>query len=261
MTTDTQTELGRQLNDRPTLQCLDPASGSVLDELPISSAEEVEEKVGTAREAAAEWRRLSVRHRAKFIRKAQKALVARMDEVVEVALSETGKTDFDGVIEMLTTLEIMRFNRKMAPRALASEIRPLGLLVKNKRGSVHYRPHGVVGAISPWNYPLTQPSILVVPALLAGNGIVLKPSEHTPLTALKMKEIYDDAGVPEGIFQIVIGGGETGRSLVESSGTDLIAFTGSVGVGRKIAISCAERLKPVILELGGKDPLIVLKEL
>ncbi len=260
MTTDTQTELGRQLNDRPTLQCLDPASGSVLDELPISSAEEVEEKVGTAREAAAEWRRLSVRHRAKFIRKAQKALVARMDEVVEVALSETGKTDFDGVIEMLTTLEIMRFNRKMAPRALASEIRPLGLLVKNKRGSVHYRPHGVVGAISPWNYPLTQPSILVVPALLAGNGIVLKPSEHTPLTALKMKEIYDDAGVPEGIFQIVIGGGETGRSLVESSGTDLIAFTGSVGVGRKIAISCAEQLKPVILELGGKDPLIVLKD-
>ncbi|MEE2876630.1 MAG: aldehyde dehydrogenase family protein [Candidatus Neomarinimicrobiota bacterium] len=260
MTAETENILDQDLKGQPTLQCLNPASGSVLEELPVSSLEEVEEKVGIAREAAAEWRQLSVRHRAKFIRQAQKALVARMDEVVEVALSETGKTEFDGTIEMLTTLEIMRFNRKMAPRALAPDVRPLGLLVKNKRGSVHYRPHGVVGAISPWNYPLIQPSIMVVPALLAGNGIVLKPSEFTPLTALKMKEVYDDSGMPEGIFQIVIGAGEVGKTLVESSGTDLIAFTGSINVGRKIAVSCAEQLKPVILELGGKDPLIVLRD-
>jgi len=135
MTADKENILGQHLNGQPMLQCLNPASGSVLDELPVSSLEEVEEKVGIAREAAAEWRQLSVRHRAKFIRQAQKALVARMDEVVEVALSETGKTEFDGTIEMLTTLEIMRFNRKMAPRALAPDVRPLGLLVKNKRGS------------------------------------------------------------------------------------------------------------------------------
>ena len=114
--------------------------------------------------------------------------LSKKDELIQLAISETGKTEFDGILEILTTLEIMRFNRKMAPRALASEVRPLGLIMKNKRGTVHYRPYGVEGAISPWNYPLIQPTILVVPALLAGNGIVLKPSEFTTLTALKMKE-------------------------------------------------------------------------
>lgn len=248
------------LNGRPLLDCTNPATGETITTLPMASREEVERKLEIAREASESWSTLSVRQRAKVIRKAQKALVARMDEIVEVVLEESGKTDFDGIIEMLTTLEIMRFNRKMAPRALAPEVRPLGLVVKNKRGSVHYRPYGVVGAISPWNYPLIQPSILVVPALLAGNGVVLKPSEFTPLTALKMEEIYDDSGVPEGIFQIIVGAAEVGRTLVESPMTDMIAFTGSIGVGRKIAVSCAEQLKPVILELGGKDPLIVLKD-
>ena len=246
--------------DHSILDCMNPATGEIIEKIPATTVEEIERKIITAREASHAWCRLTLRQRAKVMKKAQKALVARMDEIVEIVLDETGKTDFDGVIEMLTTLEIMRFNRKMAPRVLAPEVRPLGLLVKNKRGTVHYRPYGVVGAISPWNYPLIQPSILVVPALLAGNGVVLKPSEFTPLTALKMKEVYDDAGVPEGIFQVVIGAGDVGKTLVESQKTDIIAFTGSVGVGRKIAVSCAEQLKPVILELGGKDPLIVLKD-
>ena len=243
-----------------TLSCTNPISGEIIKNISISNEKEINKKIASSSQASKVWRELSIRKRSRLIKKAQKLIVSKKDELIELAISETGKTEFDGIIEILTTLEIMRFNRKMAPRALASEVRPLGLIMKNKRGTVHYRPYGVVGAISPWNYPLIQPTILVVPALLAGNGIVLKPSEFTPLTALKMKELYNEAGIPEDLFQIVTGDGKVGRSLIESSSTDLIAFTGSIEVGRKIAVSCAERLKPALLELGGKDPMIVLKD-
>ncbi|MBF88454.1 MAG: aldehyde dehydrogenase [Candidatus Marinimicrobia bacterium] len=243
-----------------TLSCINPISGKTIKNISISTKEEINRKITSACEASKIWKEIPIIERSRLIKKAQKEIVSKKDELIELAISETGKTEFDGIIEILTTLEIMRFNRKMASRALASEVRPLGLIMKNKRGKVHYRPYGVVGAISPWNYPLIQPAILVVPALLAGNGVVLKPSEFSPLTALKMKEIFDEVGIPEDLFQIVIGDGEVGKVLVESSSIKLIAFTGSVKVGRKIAINCAEQLKPVILELGGKDPMIVLKD-
>ena len=162
-----------------TLSCTNPISGEIIKIISISNEKEINKKIANASEASNFWREIPIRERSRLIKKAQKLIVSKKDELIQLAISETGKTEFDGILEILTTLEIMRFNRKMAPRALASEVRPLGLIMKNKRGTVHYRPYGVVGAISPWNYPLIQPTILVVPALLAGNGIVLKPSEFT----------------------------------------------------------------------------------
>ena len=110
--------------DHSVLDCMNPATGEIIEKIPVTTVEEIQRKIIMAREASQAWGRLTLRQRAKVMKKAQKALVARMDEIVEIVLDETGKTDFDGVIEMLTTLEIMRFNRKMAPRVLASEVRP-----------------------------------------------------------------------------------------------------------------------------------------
>ena len=136
-----------------TLSCTNPISGEIIKNISISNEKEINKKIASSSQASKVWRELSIRKRSRLIKKAQKLIVSKKDELIELAISETGKTEFDGIIEILTTLEIMRFNRKMAPRALASEVRPLGLIMKNKRGTVHYRPYGVVGAISPWNYP------------------------------------------------------------------------------------------------------------
>jgi succinate-semialdehyde dehydrogenase/glutarate-semialdehyde dehydrogenase len=117
-----------------------------------------------------------------------------------------------------------------------------------------------VGVISPWNYPLILTAAPVVEALMAGNAVILKPSEFTPLTGQRMVELFHDGGIPEDILQVVQGFGDLGAAIVDSPKTDMICFTGSVAVGRKIAVACAEKLKPVVLELGGKDPMIILED-
>jgi succinate-semialdehyde dehydrogenase/glutarate-semialdehyde dehydrogenase len=242
------------------LRCINPATMETITKLNISTEKEIREKIDSLKEAQQEWSALSSKDRAKVLKKMRKHLVERMDEVMEVILKETGKTDFDGIIEILTTVEIMRFVSSAGPRTLASEKRSMGIVMKTKRGSVQYLPFGIVGIISPWNYPLILSASPVVQALMGGNGVLLKPSEYTPLTALKMKEVFDEGGLPAGLLQVVIGGGDLGEAIVASPDTDLICFIGSVKVGKLIGVACAEQMKPVILELGGKDPLIVLAD-
>ena len=132
--------------------------------------------------------------------------------------------------------------------------------MKNKKATVFYEPLGVAGIISPWNYPLTTPLTSSVQALLAGNNVILKPSEHTPLTISYIKELWDKHIGFNQAFEIVFGGGDVGQMLVQSDDIDVICFTGSTKVGKMIAQKCCLTLKPFILELGGKDPLIVLED-
>ncbi len=251
---------GPSLFENGLLRCINPATQETITKLNISTEQEIREKTDSLKEAQEEWGALPPRARAKILKKARKHLVERMDEVMEVIIDETGKTEFDGIIEILTTAEIMRFVSSAGPRALASEKRSMGLIMKTKRGSVQYLAFGIVGVISPWNYPLILAASPVVQALMGGNGVLLKPSEYTPLSALKMKEVFDEGGLPSGLLQVVIGGGDVGEAVVSSPDTDLICFIGSVKVGKQIGIACAEQMKPVILELGGKDPLIVLAD-
>src|SRR5205085_3296072 len=124
---------------------------------------------------------------------------------------------------------------------------------------VIYKPLGVVGIISPWNFPWATPLDEVVMALMAGNAVVLKPSELTPLTGLRIGSIFKQAGLAEGLLEIVTGDGSTGAALVDA-GVDKIMFTGSVATGRRVAEAAAKHLTPVVLELGGKDPMIVLED-
>lgn len=241
------------------LDSINPISGEVVGSVPITSDSEIEAQLSRIKEVLPDWQSKRLMERAAALRAVRKVLIARMDEVMKLLRQETGKTEFDGIVEVLTTAEIMRFIEKEGPLALASQKRSTSFLM-HKRARVEYRPYGVAGVISPWNYPLILAAGPVFQAFMAGNGVILKPSELVPLTALKLKEIFDEAGFPENLLQVAIGRGDVGSKIVESPHTNLICFTGSVAVGRKIAAACAEQLKPVILELGGKDAMIVLDD-
>jgi len=229
--------------------------GSVTSDA-IDTLTPVFERAQTAKES---WAGLRLNQRARKIRFVRKTLVAHMDELSELIAAETGKTNWEGFLEVFTTVEHMRHIGRHGPEYLRTELRSSGLF-QNKRSYINYVPHGIVGIICPWNYPLILTATPVVEALMAGNTVVLKPSEVTPLTGQRMAELFHEGGIPEDVLQVVQGYGDVGAAIVDSPLTDMICFTGSVEVGRKIAVACAEKLKPLILELGGKDPIIVLED-
>ncbi|HDY75426.1 MAG TPA: aldehyde dehydrogenase family protein [Candidatus Marinimicrobia bacterium] len=238
---------------------INPATKETIGSVQTTSLEFIETVFDRAKEGAAEWANLRLTQRSRKIRLVRKMLVAHMDELSKLIAAETGKTNWDGFLEVFTTVEHMRHVSKHGPQYLRTEIRSPGIL-QNKKCYVNYVPHGVAGVISPWNYPLILTAAPVIEALMAGNAVVLKPSELTPLTGKLMTELFHEAGIPENVLQTVYGYGEIGAAIVDSPKTDMICFTGSVEVGRKIAVACAEKLKPVILELGGKDPMIILED-
>ncbi|MFQ6677742.1 MAG: aldehyde dehydrogenase family protein [Fidelibacterota bacterium] len=238
---------------------INPATKEPIGSVQITSRENLETAFDRAKEGALEWASLRLTQRARKIRLVRKMLVAHMDELSKLVAAETGKTHWDGFLEVFTTVEHMRHVGRHGPEYLRTEMRSSGLLI-NKKCYVNYVPHGVVGVISPWNYPLILTAAPVVEALMAGNAVVLKPSEFTPLTCELMTNLFLDAGIPENVLQTVYGLGDIGAELVNSPKTDMICFTGSVDIGKKIAVACSKHLKPVVLELGGKDPMIVLED-
>ena len=210
-------------------------------------------------ESYSKWSELSIKKRCYYISLLRKAIVQHQSELEEILKSETGKKDFDVFLEVFTVLEHLKQMPKIAKKALKPNYRNAGIM-KSKKAYVLYEPLGVCGVISPWNYPLATPVGSTVQALLSGNNVILKPSEHTPLSSLFIKKLWDQYVGFSDAFSVVLGGGEVGGMIVQSSKVDAICFTGSTKIGKLIAKQCAETLKPVILELGGKDPLIVLKD-
>ncbi|MEN3283254.1 MAG: hypothetical protein V7607_4394, partial [Solirubrobacteraceae bacterium] len=198
--------------------------------------------------------------RGRVLRRAQKWLVDNVDRVVETIVSETGKTYEDALIaEVMYGANALGFWAKKAPSYLADErIRSGSPLLKGKKLVLRYRPIGLVGVIGPWNYPLTNSFGDCVPALAAGNAVILKPSEITPLTSLLLADALGECGVPDGVFAVATGRGETGAALVDE--VDMVMFTGSASTGRAVMARAADTLTPVSLELGGKDPMIVLAD-
>ena len=205
------------------------------------------------------WRSLTLKKRCLLINTFRKAIVKNQSKIKEVLKSETGKKDFDTFIELFSLVEHLKEISKIAKKSLKPSYRSAGIM-KNKKAYVLYEPLGIAGIISPWNYPLATPITSTVQALLAGNNVVLKPSEHTPLTAIYLKELWDTYVGYNEAFNIVMGGGDAGKTIVDCENIDIICFTGSTAVGKSIAEKCSKTLKPVILELGGKDPMIVLKD-
>ena len=240
---------------------LNPATGEVLRELDCADAGAVEAAVARAREAQAAWADLGLRRRIAVLREFQRSLHERKSQIATAITRGAGKPLAESLVtEVLVVLDAARFLIDNGCRLLAEERVPHGnLATKLKRGSLVREAYGVVGIISPWNYPFSIPATETMAALLAGNAVIVKPSELTPLIALELARLLHEAGVPEPIFQIVVGEGPTGAALIQSD-IDKLVFTGSVGTGRHIAEAAAQRLLPVVLELGGKDPMLVLDD-
>jgi acyl-CoA reductase-like NAD-dependent aldehyde dehydrogenase len=241
------------------LQVFNPVNQEELSTLPITSLQELNEKLHIAKTAAENYNFSSFFRRQKLLSQFRREIVKNMDAFVETICKETGKKEAEGLMEVFISLEHLRYAVKNLYEALGPQKRRSGLLL-TKKAWVEYEAMGVAGIISPWNYPLILTVSPLAEALLAGNTVVLKPSEQTPLTTELLKKVWDKATGMGDLFQVVYGAGEVGSALVSSSLTDVICFTGSTAVGRKIAEVCAPMFKPVILELGGKDPMIVLED-
>ncbi|MGB2710909.1 MAG: succinic semialdehyde dehydrogenase [Conexibacter sp.] len=237
-----------------------PATGEVIATVPTLGAGEIAELARRARAAQPAWEALGFEERAKVFRRAQKWVTDNSERIIATIVSETGKTYEDAQLaEIMYTAAAFGFWAKEAPHFLADEqLKSANPFVKGKKLMQRYRPVGVVGVIGPWNFPLTNSFGDCIPALAAGNAVVLKPSEVTPLTSLLMEEGLRAAGMPEHVFQVATGDGSTGAALVDE--VDFIMFTGSTRTGRKVAERAAKTLTPVGLELGGKDPMIVLAD-
>jgi succinate-semialdehyde dehydrogenase/glutarate-semialdehyde dehydrogenase len=233
-----------------------PATDEVLGEVPITGDEEVRAAVARARAAQAAWGALPARERARRMLAFRDEILTRAEEVIDIVVREGGKTRLEALgMEVVVVVDLADFFGKRAERIL--EPRPIPLhLFKHRKSYLHYVPRGVVGIIAPWNFPFSIPVGESIMALLAGNGVVLKPSEVTPLVALKAKELWDASGLPKDLFQVVPGRGATGAALI-GAGVDQVLFTGSVATGKKVAAACGERLIPCTVELGGKAPAIV----
>lgn len=248
-------------SEAPEIISHDPATGEEIGRVALTLPEEVARAVDRARAAGNAWAATSFRARASIILRARKIILKELDEIALLISRETGKPPAEAItMELTTSLDLMQYFARRAETLLQRERISVGLYAWMGRTSyLVYRPLGVVGIISPWNFPWATPLDEVVMALMAGNAVVLKPSELTPLTALRIKDVLDRAGLPAGLLQVVTGDGSTGAALI-GAGVDKIMFTGSVATGRRVAEAAANYLIPVVLELGGKDPMIVLED-
>ncbi len=217
--------------------------------------------VARARDAQPLWAERPSSERAAVIRRFHDVLYRRRHEVAGIVTRENGKTLTDALVaDVLVTLDFANWTAAHAPRFLASRWRRVaGLLFLRKRVRIERKPIGVIGIIAPWNYPFFLPTTCVLPALACGNAVVLKPSEFTPESAGVLESLFREAGLPDGVLQVIQGDGAMGAALVRG-GVDKVVFTGSAATGRRIAIACAEQLIPCALELGGSDAAIVLAD-
>jgi acyl-CoA reductase-like NAD-dependent aldehyde dehydrogenase len=244
-----------------TLNVENPATGALVASVPVAGPGEVAEMAARARAAQPAWNALGLRGRGAILRRAQRWLADNAERVIGTVVSETGKTYEDAQLtDYGYTLAALGFWAKSGARYLADERVPgwTNPVLLGRRMLVRYEPYGLVGVIGPWNFPIVNGFGDCIPALMAGNSVILKPSEVTPLSSLLMAEMLAESGVPEGVFQVAGGDGTTGAALIERA--DCVMFTGSTPTGRAVARACAERLIPCHLELGGKDPMIVLAD-
>jgi acyl-CoA reductase-like NAD-dependent aldehyde dehydrogenase len=237
-----------------------PATGQIIASVDVVGPERIPELVARARAAQPGWEALGFAGRAQVLRRCQKWVIDNSDRVIETIVSETGKAWEDAQLaEVSYAAGSFGFWAKNAERYLADErVKTASPFVKGRKLVVRHVPVGVVGVIGPWNYPLTNSFGDCIPALAAGNSVILKPSEVTPLTALLMGECVRECGLPDGVYQVAPGYGETGGALTDA--VDFVMFTGSTATGRKVMERAARTLTPVALELGGKDPMLVLAD-
>jgi acyl-CoA reductase-like NAD-dependent aldehyde dehydrogenase len=247
----------KRRSPKPALESFNPATGELVGTVETLTPAKVQGVVDEVAEVQPFWAALSLEDRARYMRRASDVLLEDLDEIAELLTNEQGKPRVESyTMEILPTVDSLNWIADNGPDILSDEKLSMPTLLKTKRAKFTFEPIGVVGVIAPWNYPWSIPFGEVAIALMAGNGVVLKPASLTPLIGERIRQTFEKAGLPEGLIRTIHGGGRIGDALVKSS-AGKIFFTGSVEVGRKVGIECAKRMKGSVLELGGKDPQIV----
>ncbi|MCM6772581.1 aldehyde dehydrogenase family protein [Nocardia sp. CDC159] len=241
-----------------TIEIRNPADGRTVGSVPDHDADAVADAVRALRSRQPEWEALGPRGRAKWLLRLQDWLIDNGAHLTDVIQSETGKTRFDAEIEAPAAIDLIKYWARNAEAFLTDEHpKPHSPIGRTKRLITTFRPHPVVGIITPWNLPLLNPCFDAFAALMAGAAVLVKPSEVTPLSAVALGRGWTEIGAPR-VFTVLTGGGDTGRAVVDA--VDYVQFTGSTKTGRAIAAACGTALTPYSLELGGKDPAIVLAD-
>ncbi|BBU25014.1 aldehyde dehydrogenase family protein [Mycobacterium xenopi] len=244
--------------DTTTIVVRNPADGSVVGQVAVHSAESVAAMARELRLFQPDWDAAGPRGRKLWLLKFQDWMLDNAEHIADVLQSETGKTRADASMEVPASADMINYWANNAEKFLADDHpKPHSPLSAVKRLTTVYRPYPVVGVITPWNGPFVVPSMDVIPALAAGAAVLLKPSEVTPLSAMEFVRGWAEIGAPP-VLALATGYGETGAAVINNA--DFVQFTGSTATGRKVAVQCAQRLIPYSLELGGKDPAIVLAD-
>src|SRR5918999_1591194 len=241
----------------PPLESFSPLDGAPLGAVETVRPEQVQAVVDDVASVQPFWAQLPLHDRARYMRRAGQAIIDQLDDLAALLAREQGKPINEAyAMELVPTIDSLRWLAEAGPGILEDERIPLPVFIKQKRARFTFEPLGVVGVIAPWNYPWSIPFGEVAIALMCGNGVVLKPASLTPLIGQRIQEVFERAGIPQGLVRTVHGGGAVGQALVESSAAKIF-FTGSVEVGRQVGVACAERMKGCELELDGKDAMVV----
>jgi len=233
---------------------INPSTGEAIEKIKCSSTGEIASAVKLARKAYKTWRYVPLKNRITSLRQISKDFKKERVRIAKLVTDEMGKVYKSSTEECLGVVKEIIDNIELASKAFKTEI----FKEKKLTTEVHRVPFGVAAVITPWNFPVVMPQSLLTPAILAGNTVVFKPSENTPLTGKAIYEIYNRY-LPKGVINLIQGAEEVGEHLIRSD-IDMVAFVGSQGVGKKIMAASASRLNRIILELGGKDPMIVLRD-
>ena len=249
----THTIDGRAETSATFFDVINPATGAAFDSAPNASPEQLNEAVAAAQRAYSSWQRLSFAERSALIGEFSESIKSRADEIAKALTREQGKPLSQAKGEVMDAAHELKALCQFEPRP---EVIRANV---DSRVELHYRPLGVFGAITPWNYPVLLAASKIAQALYAGNTVVLKPSPYTPLSTLLVGEVARET-LPPGVLNVLAGGNELGRWMTEHEGIAGIAFTGSVATGKRVFASAAETLKRITLELGGNDPAILLDD-
>ena len=244
------------------LRVVNPATLAVVGSVPTVGPESVQELVAEARLAQERFGQVPLAERRALLVRVAELVLDRADAIADVIVAETAKPRIEAfTTELFTALDALTWLAQNMPKLLAPErVGYPQLQLRHKRAQIHYEPIGVVGVIAPWNFPFAIPFTQVAYAVAAGNAVVLKPSELTPLSGALVEQLFVDAGAPPSLVRVAQGAGDVGAALVRAHGVGKVLFTGSAEVGRSVAAAAGERLVPVTLELGGKDPMVVLDD-
>lgn len=245
-----------------TIPSINPANGESLGDFELHTAAEINEIINRAKNAQISWAELTIDERINHLQSVHKIMLEEADNIVKTISRDNGKTKNDALVsEVIPAILALKYYCKKAKKFLsAKRLQPGSWLMVNKRSKINKIPYGVIGIISPWNYPFAIPFSELIMALLAGNTVILKVASETLAVGDKIAEIFRKSSLPENVFNYVNAPGRMVGPAMLSAGIDKIFFTGSVPVGKSLMAEAAKTLTPVVLELGGNDAMIVCED-